>query len=161
MIRNAKRLEEKKLSMEKEKNSKPFYNYIRKKTKARTPIGPLKGEDGRHITSPGEMAETINEFFISVFTREDTSEIPTPKSKKIWSKLKKCWITTAMVIAKIKKAKTYQCSWSKRISAKVLKQCSDEIAPVLAMIYRKSMLSGSVPEEWHQANIIPIRVADP
>jgi len=156
MIRNAKRKEEKKLSVEKEKNSKPFYNYIKKRTKARTPIGPLKGDDGRNITDPEEMADTINEFFVSVFTREDTTEIPTPRKKRIWSKLKKCWVTTAMVKAKIKELRPNSAPGPDGISAKVLKQCSDEIAPVLAMIYRKSMLSGSVPEEWRQANIVPI-----
>jgi len=156
LIRNAKRNEEKKLAKEKQKNSKPFYSYIRRKTKSRTPIGPLKADDGRQINDPGEMAETINDFFVTVFTREDTTAMPEPKLRKVRSKLKKCWVSTAAVKAKIKELRPTSAPGPDGITPKILKNCIEEISPVLAVIYRKSMLTGSVPEEWRQANIVPI-----
>ena len=42
------------------------------------------------------------------------------------------------------------------ISPKLLQQCEDELAPVLAMIYRKSLNSGQVPKKWRTATVIPI-----
>ena len=38
----------------------------------------------------------------------------------------------------------------------MLQECVSEIAPVLAMIGRKSLNSGVVPEEWKKANVVPI-----
>jgi Reverse transcriptase (RNA-dependent DNA polymerase) len=38
----------------------------------------------------------------------------------------------------------------------MLQHCSDEISPVLAALYRKSLRDRKVPAEWKQANVVPI-----
>ena len=35
----------------------------------------------------------------------------------------------------------------------VLKECSNEISPILALIYNESLARGDVPDEWGQANV--------
>ena len=40
--------------------------------------------------------------------------------------------------------------------AKVLKECSSEIAPILSLIYNESLAQGTVPDDWRQANVAPI-----
>ena len=42
------------------------------------------------------------------------------------------------------------------LSARVLKECSSEIAPVLAYIYNESLAQGAVPDDWRQANVSPV-----
>lgn len=42
------------------------------------------------------------------------------------------------------------------IPAYFLKECSNEIAPILTLIFQCSMQQGSMPDEWKTANIIPI-----
>jgi hypothetical protein len=42
------------------------------------------------------------------------------------------------------------------ITTKTLQNCKEEISPVLATIYRKSLKEGRVPEEWKTVNVIPI-----
>ena len=42
------------------------------------------------------------------------------------------------------------------LSAKVLKECSSEIAPILAFIYNGTLVQGTVPDDWRQANVAPI-----
>ena len=42
------------------------------------------------------------------------------------------------------------------LSAKVLKECSSEIAPVLTYIFNESLAQGAVPDDWRQANIAPV-----
>ena len=42
------------------------------------------------------------------------------------------------------------------LSACVLKECSAEIAPVIACIFNQSLAQGRVPEDWLQANVAPI-----
>ena len=42
------------------------------------------------------------------------------------------------------------------LSARVLKECSSEIAPFLACIYNESLAQGAVPDDWRQANVAPV-----
>jgi hypothetical protein len=76
MIRNAKRNFEKRLAGNNGGNNRPFYAYIKRKTKSRPGIGPLKNEKKETVTEDQGMAELLNNFFGSVFTREDTENIP-------------------------------------------------------------------------------------
>ncbi len=77
MIRNAKKKFKKRLPDDKSGNSRPFYTYVKKKTKSRTAIGPLLDSEKKSITGEKEMADLLNGFFSSVFTREDLTSIPT------------------------------------------------------------------------------------
>jgi hypothetical protein len=56
----------------------------------------------------------------------------------------------------IKKLKPTGAAGPDGITTKLLQMCQDEISPVLATIYRKSMNEGAVPEEWKTANVVPI-----
>ena len=42
------------------------------------------------------------------------------------------------------------------LSARVLKECSSEVAPILAYIYNESLAQGNVPDDWRQANVAPV-----
>ena len=39
------------------------------------------------------------------------------------------------------------------IPARLLKECSEELAPILAIIYNKSIQAGKVPDDWKKANV--------
>ena len=36
------------------------------------------------------------------------------------------------------------------LSARVLKECSSEIAPILAVIYNEMLAQGTVPDDWRR-----------
>jgi hypothetical protein len=76
MIRNAKRNFEKKLSTVQGGNTRPFYSYVKKKTKSRQSIGPLLDTNNCRISDDKGMADLLNGFFSSVFTREDLQNQP-------------------------------------------------------------------------------------
>ena len=42
------------------------------------------------------------------------------------------------------------------LNARVLKECSNEISPKLALIYNEYFALGDVPDEWRQANVSPV-----
>ena len=42
------------------------------------------------------------------------------------------------------------------LSARVFKECSSEIAPILAYINNESLAQGNVPDDWRQANVAPV-----
>ena len=58
-----------------------FYAYVRSKQKVQDKVGPLEDSDGNIITEGFLMAENLNEYFSSVFTREDISALPVPETK--------------------------------------------------------------------------------
>ena len=35
----------------------------------------------------------------------------------------------------------------------VIKECSNEISPILALIFNEPLAQGDVPDEWRQANV--------
>ncbi len=48
------------------------------RTKNRTTVGPLKNKNNETVTSSKEMAEELNNYFTSVFTREPVGPVPKP-----------------------------------------------------------------------------------
>ena len=42
------------------------------------------------------------------------------------------------------------------LSARVFKECSSEIAPILTLIYNDSLAQGTVPDDLRQANVAPV-----
>ena len=49
---------------------KHIYAYIRSRQEVQDKVGPLEGSNGNIITEGFLMAENLNEYFISVFTRD-------------------------------------------------------------------------------------------
>jgi len=70
LIRNAKRNFEKKIAKESKGNSRPFYSYLKRRTKSKVSVSPLLNSEGNMVSTAEEMAEVINVYFRSVFTRE-------------------------------------------------------------------------------------------
>ena len=42
------------------------------------------------------------------------------------------------------------------LNARVLKECSNEISPILALIINESLARGDIPDEWWRANVSPV-----
>ena len=154
MIRRAKRTFEKKLAEGGNKNKKPFYAYVKKRTRTRQGVGPLKA-DGRTVTDDLEMAEVLNKFFSTVFTREDCSHIPAaaaPQSEP----LEQVRITEWEVRKAIRKLKKESAAGPDEMGPRLLQELEDAAATALTLIFRRSLESGVVPEDWRRANVTPI-----
>jgi hypothetical protein len=147
---------EQRLAKDKSGNKKPYFNYVRKKTKTRENVGPLKNSSGQMITEPEQMAEVLNKGFSDVLTREDVNNLPRARQHATRTRLTHTFITTQKVKQKIKKLKPPGAAGSDGITTKLLQNCVEEISRVLAAIFRKSMSQGKVPEEWKSANVVPI-----
>ena len=66
------------MAKNRKKNSKGFYSYIKKKTKNKVTIGPLKDGE-QNVTDSEEMANLLNKWYCSVFTEENLAIIPNPE----------------------------------------------------------------------------------
>ena len=55
---------------------KAFYFYVWGKSKLKVKVGPVIDKNGNLIDNEEEMCQILSEYFQSVFTVEDTSNIP-------------------------------------------------------------------------------------
>ena len=42
------------------------------------------------------------------------------------------------------------------INSRLLKECCDACAPILQLIFQRSLESGTIPNDWHNANVTPL-----
>jgi len=154
MIKNAKRGFEKKLANEKG-NRRPFYSYVKRKSKSRLTIGPLKSKNQKVLTEDVEMAEELNNFFSSVFTREGDSVVP-EATERTNERLFTANITEREVRKKIRKLRSDAAAGHDEILPRLLKELEDEIVAALTCIFKKSLATGEIPGDWKKANVTPI-----
>ena len=136
-------------------NKKSYQSYVRNKTWARTNIGPLKSGD-RLLTDNGEIASTLNYFFCSVFTKEDTANIPQADHIPSPSIVDDIIFTEEEVRRKIVNLKPGSAPGPDGVTTKILQDFGFHLSVPLTMIYNRSMTSGDVPEDWRVANVVPI-----
>ena len=103
-VRNAKRRLEKEIATTKDKNNKQFTNYVKSKTKSKTSIGPLRNRHGVTLTEDKEIADHLNMFFTSVFTK-DMGSLDMTLERETDARLDRIDITEARVRKTIKKFK--------------------------------------------------------
>ena len=60
------------------------------------------------------------------------------------------------VLKLLNNQKIHEASGPDGLSARVLKECSSEISPMLALIYNESLAQGTVPGDWRQANVAAV-----
>ena len=129
-IRQSKRNYEKKVADTCKENPKAFYAYVSKKKKTKDSIGPLLDTDNNLEMDTGKMAVILNNQFTSVFTRENTRDIPVPEN--IFNRNEDCKLITYDItdedIAKcIDKLKIHKSPGPDKISPRVMKKLKDEL----------------------------------
>ena len=156
LIRNAKRSYEKKLAQECKNNSRPFYAYLKRKTKSKTSVGPLKKQDGQTVAGNKEMAELLNGYFKSVFSREPDLNGREEPARMTDEKLMDCHITREKIKEKIRKLRPTSAPGPDGIGAGLLQELEVLAVPALEVLYRKLLDEGFTPQDWKVANVSPI-----
>jgi Reverse transcriptase (RNA-dependent DNA polymerase)/Endonuclease-reverse transcriptase len=154
-IRKSKRRMERELTMKEDRNGRNFANYIKSKTKSKTGIGPLKDDENRVVTDDKGMAQILNKFFTSVFTSEDMVSLPTIGAETEET-LSNITITRDLIVRKIDKLRKESAPGPDNIHPHFMKETKIEISEPLMTIYRKSIDTGIVPEDWKTARVTPI-----
>ncbi len=154
-IQRAKSKMEKNLAYSRDDNGRKFRNYIRTKTKCKPKVGPLLGENGKVIADPTEMAQELNKYFGSVFTKEDKTNVPA-KNMETANILDNIIITEKNIREKIKNLKLDSAPGPDGISPRLLKELSTSCSLPLKIIFEKSLGEGKCPSEWKKANVVPI-----
>ena len=158
-IRQSKRSYEQKLACNIKNDSKSFYAYVRSKQNVQDKVGPLEDSAGNIISQGFLMAEVLNGYFSSVFTKEDISSLPVADAKFQGAKsdyLGPLVVTPELVAKKIKAMKDNKSPGVDGIPPKLLMETVEQISIPLARVFNLSLKEGVVPFEWKEANIIPL-----
>ena len=158
-IRQSKRSYEQKLACNIKHDSKSFYAYVRSKQNVQDKVGPLEDSYGNIVSQGFLMAEDLNGYFSSVFTKEDISSLPVADAKFQEAKsdyLGPLVVTPELVAKKIKAMKDNKSPGVDWIPPKLLMETVEQISIPLARVFNLSLKEGVVPFEWKEANIIPL-----
>ena len=158
-IRKAKRGYEEKLAKQINENPKFFYSYVRSKSKTKVKVGPLIDDAGSIVGDNKGMSRILNEYFSSVFTKENMNTVPVASEKVRLGKeveLGDIKVTEEKVEKAIRSLKANKTGGVDDLDSSLIKQSMAGLVKPLKILYEKSMKEGEVPEEWKEANITAI-----
>ena len=141
-------------SPRKNERAKKFWSFVKSLKNDAFGINTLR-ENGILKTDTLDKANICNRQFQSAFTRESDDEIPS-KGTSPFTPMGEITVDPNGVLKLLNNLKIHKAPGPDGLSARVLKECSSEIAPILALIYNETLAQGTVPDDWRQANVAPI-----
>ena len=135
-------------------NPKHFWKYVNSKTKSRGKIVDLMNNEGHLVSDDRGKAQLLNNFFASVFTQENTDEIPDVEDiKPNLQILDNIEITELTLTKHLKSLNTSKAAGPDGINARIMKELAEEIAPILKILFDSSMNEGNIPSQWKNAHV--------
>jgi len=156
--RTAKCNYEKSLANNIKTNSKTLYAYVRSKSKVKDSITGIKTKEGITLTDDQAICEELNNYFSSVFTRENSEPLIFESKFKASKEdfLIDILFDAQTVCETISQLAANKASGPDDISPKVLIETASVISKPLSIIFTESFSSGEVPSDWRIANVTPI-----
>ena len=151
-----------------------MYRYVNSKKGNRTPISRLKRRNGSVTENDQETAEELNNFFQSVFVREDDADILAFNdfarlcfdadveepfefmgrcSEQLLSMVQ---LDREKVIKALKNLDPNKTPGPDGLHPRVLMEVAEQIGDPVLKIYRESIQYSTIPEYWEVANITSI-----
>ena len=135
-------------------NPKLLHSYIRNKKVGRPSIGPLRLPSGTLTDEPRPMAELFAASFASVFTKSTPDN---PAAHQLFDgTLDDAPVSTDDVLAALKDLDGNSAMGPDCMHPLFLRNCADQLAYPLHLIYDKSLREGRVPKAWKNSLVIPI-----
>ena len=143
------------ISPDSKSNPKRFWAFINSKKCDSSGVSPLKSSDGITYTEGMAKANILNKQFSSVFTNEDTTNIP-EKGHCPYPSMTNIVISPAGVKKLLDGLDPHKATGPDGIPSRLLKTLSDELTPILTTLYQASVQQGVIPDEWKAANVTAI-----
>ena len=157
LVRQAKVAEEHRVALACKGNPKEFFAYVNSRKPTRKGIGSIRTSQGVLVTSDADIAATLNEYFVSVFTREDLTVVPAPVVTYGGDRsLTEIVCTVEEVLANLGKLDPNKAPGPDGFLPKVMKNVKDGLAAHLHQIFTASLQAGEVPDDLRIADVTPI-----
>ena len=157
--KKAKRDFEEKLANIIKHDSKSFYAYVRSKQRNKSRAGPFKDHTGSVVTCNTTAANLLNNYFSSVFTKEDLSYIPIPANifpNPMTDELSDIVIDEEIVREKLSNINTNKSLGADEIHPKLLYELREALLKPLTRLFKLSIELGIVPQDWRDASVTPL-----
>ena len=121
----------------------------------RNPI-PLIYHNNEPVTDDSATASLFNQYFVSVFTKEDLSSLPEVPPFCSGFTLDQFSVTPSEVFTELSALNTCKACGPDGICPRLLKEGAEYLAAPLAALFNKSLAEGVLPQDWISANITPV-----
>lgn len=135
-----------------------MYSYINQQNKVKDRIRQLVNETGQELTARLDIANCLNDYFYSVFTKEDdemTVQVFQARTG-IRCDLNESNFTAHETLQQISIQGRYKSPGPDGIHPFVLKECSQSLSLVLAYIFQRSIQERKFPNLRKDAHISPL-----
>ena len=164
LTRNLRKSFEQRLVEGIKENPKGFWRYASSRMKTRPGVENLRTENGELTTNDDEKAAVLNRFFSSVCTHEELHNIPTPEITYDGPILEEVDISVEVVKKKLSALRPNAAAGPDDIHPRILRETaatlsqrrSATLSPLLADLFRSSLDSGVLPDDWKLADVVPI-----
>ena len=158
LIKNSKKEIEMKIARDCKSKPKKFWKYVQEQTKSRVGINALNKGDGSLAASDLDKAETLNNFFASVYVDEDMTNIPNLDKgcKSNGISLVDILFTPGAVKTKLSNLDPSKAQGPDQIPSRVLKELCCELAVPLCNLFNLSIKTGQLPKDWKTAEVTAI-----
>ena len=158
--RKIRRSLENKLASEIKNNPKSFWKYYRFKTTLKEGIGKLNTDpldpNSNATNDDTEKANIFAEYFSSVFTKENQMNATKLPQITIETPMPNMHISNEMVTQTIRNLKINKSPGPDGIHSRILVELIQQITTPLTIIFRNSLRTHRIPEQWRQAAISAI-----
>ena len=135
---------------------KSLFSYARSKSRTKHSVAPLTDRDSMELSPPtvAKKSLILNEFFSSVFTKENTNSISHPEQVFIGD-TKECLldvdVSQSIVEKKLKNLNKNKAPGVDGIHPSFLRELSKQLSGPLSILFRRTLDEGMVP-----ANVTPL-----
>ena len=136
-----------------ENNTKPLWQFIKSKRQDCSGVSPLKS-CGKLYPDPQEKAEILVSRFEEVFAKPSPSVLE--ELEPVCEEIQGITVSTKGVEKLLSELDCSKSIGPDEIQTLVLKNCAQQISPILSKIFQESLDTGSLPLDWRSANVTAI-----
>ena len=144
-----------------DKNPKRLQAYCRRKYKTKKGIGNIKKPNGEETATDLEAAEIMNDYFQSVFTRDDGKTVNQHSPYLSAGSFEDFAFNQSDVEEVLVKINISKAAGPDGLDAILYNRCAEQLKYPLYLIFRKSLDTGVVPRLWRESDIAPIHKKGP
>ena len=141
-IRSAKIRHEQRLIEDMKHNPNLYHGHCRRTLKTKQGVTNVVNKNGVLTESEGETAESLNEYYHSVLTRDDGVQPPPEFPVRTEEKITDVQFRTEAVRDRLLELNPNKAAGPDGVESRLMKECAEELAPVLHQIYRKLLDEG-------------------
>ena len=124
--------------------------------KTKIPLIPPILSNGTFITNIYEKITLFNTFFADQCTPINNSSTLPPFEYKVNSKIEDVSFSELEIVSIIRSLNSNKAHGWDGISIRMIKICDETIALPLKIIFDTALKSGSYPDKWKRANVVPV-----